>query len=35
MSVKDVDITITRETMPLSQAGFGMPLILGTTKDQA
>ena len=34
MTVKDVQITITRETMPLSQAGFGMPLILGTTKDQ-
>ena len=32
--IKDIQITITRETMPLSQAGFGMPLILGTSKDQ-
>jgi len=34
MTVKDIDITITRETMPLSQAGFGMPLVLGTSKAQ-
>ena len=27
--IKDVDITITRETMPLTQAGFGLPLIVG------
>jgi len=27
MSVKDVHITITRETQPLTQAGFGLPLI--------
>jgi len=25
--IKDVEITITRETMPLTQAGFGLPLI--------
>lgn len=28
-----VDVQITRETKPISEKGFGLPLILGTTKD--
>lgn len=31
----DVEIIITRETSAVTQAGFGMPLILGTTNEQA
>ena len=35
MSIKDVTVIVTRETAVLTQAGFGMPLILATneTKD--
>ena len=29
----DVDITITRETSAVTRTGFGMPLILGISKD--
>lgn len=32
MSFTDVIVTITRETKALSQAGFGLPLILATSK---
>lgn len=31
----DVEIVISDQTRPLTQAGFGLPLILGTSKDQA
>ena len=31
----DVDIVITDQTRPLSQRGFGLPLIFGTTKEHA
>lgn len=31
MSIKDVEVIITRETAALTQAGFGLPLILGTS----
>jgi len=31
--IKDVHIVITRETMPLTQAGFGMPLIVGVGEN--
>ena len=34
MPVKDVHITITRETMPISQAGFGKPLIVAIGDDK-
>ena len=34
MSIKDVDITITRETQPLTLPGFGLPLIVGTSGQQ-
>ena len=34
MSIKDVDITITRESFPVTQAGFGLPLIVGTSGAQ-
>lgn len=30
--MKYVDVQITRETKPISEKGFGLPLILGTTK---
>ena len=33
--IKDVSVVITRETAALTQAGFGMPLILATDKDLA
>ncbi len=32
--LKDVEIVISDQTRPLSQQGFGLPLILGTSKDQ-
>lgn len=35
MSIRDVTVTITRETAAVSQAGFGLPLILATSKNQA
>ncbi|NLU42207.1 MAG: DUF3383 domain-containing protein [Firmicutes bacterium] len=33
--MRDVEIVITDQTRPLTQAGFGLPLVLGTGKDQA
>lgn len=33
--MRDVEIVITDQTRPLTQAGFGLPLVLGTEKDQA
>lgn len=33
MPLQDVEIVITDQTRPLSQAGFGLPLILGTAGD--
>ena len=34
MSLIDVEIVITDQTRPLTQKGFGLPLILGTSTDQ-
>src|SRR5690625_4551596 len=34
MSIKDVEVIVTRETAALSQAGFGMPFILATNGEQ-
>lgn len=33
MSIRDVDVIISRQTMAVSQRGFGLPLILATSKD--
>lgn len=33
MAIRDVEVVITRETQAVSQAGFGTPLILATSKD--
>ncbi|GAK01507.1 DUF3383 family protein [Geomicrobium sp. JCM 19055] len=33
MAIRDVEVTITRETQTVSQAGFGLPLILGKSKS--
>lgn len=33
MAIRDVEVVITRETQTVSQAGFGVPLILATSKD--
>lgn len=33
--ITDVEVIVTRETQPLSQSGFGMPLILATDGEKA
>ena len=35
MTIKDVTVTIDRQTTGVSQAGFGVPLILSTEQEQA
>lgn len=35
MSNRNVEVVITRQTQPVSQAGFGLPLILATSKALA
>ena len=34
MSIKDVNVIVTRETAVLTQAGFGLPMILATNADK-
>ena len=34
MSIRDVEVVITRERPTVTQVGFGIPLILSTSKDQ-
>src|SRR5690606_36039127 len=33
MSIRDVEVVITRETRAVTQAGFGTPMILATKKN--
>lgn len=33
MTIRDVEVVISRETQAVSQAGFGVPLVLATSKD--
>jgi hypothetical protein len=33
MTMRYVDVVITRETKPISEKGFGLPLVLATSKD--
>src|SRR5690606_3525174 len=33
MSIRDVEVVITRETRAVTQAGFGTPMILATNRD--